>query len=135
MTDGIERHHQFAGLRAGNPGPVVYTANAQTADHKVVPPLSDSRDRFRAAQRTTKDGVVPVHRIAVLLGERLRMRDDRMAQPAECQLPLWLRFPNEGGERERATNAVEHTGAPGHQRFWNGSGFASGPTDLAVTDL
>src|SRR5262249_29653700 len=135
VADGIERHHEFTGLSTGHPGPVVHTANAKTADHKVVPALSDSRGRRRAPQCTTKDGVVPVHRVAVLFGERLGMHGDRVAQSAQCQLPLRLRFPNQSGERQRTTDAVEHTGAPGHQRFWDWSRFTSGPTDLAIADL
>ncbi len=37
----IERQHQFAGLRAGHPRPVIDAPDAQTVDDEIAPPLGD----------------------------------------------------------------------------------------------
>jgi len=37
VTDGVKSQDQFARFGAGDPGPVVDAANAEVADHEVVP--------------------------------------------------------------------------------------------------
>ena len=135
MADRIQRQDQLARFGAGHPGPVVYAANAEIGDHKVVPALRDSRGGRWTPHSTTEDRIVPIHRVAVFLGERLRMRGKRVSQPAERQFPLRLRFPDQAGERKRTTDAVEHAGTSGQKRFENGPRFASSPTDFAVAHL
>ncbi len=131
----LQRHHQLAGFGAGHPRAIAHAPDAQAVDHEVVPALLDPGGRRRTAHGATENGVVPVHRVAVLLGERLRVRGDRVTQPAQRQLPLRLRVVDQAGQRQRTPDAVEHAGAPGQQSLRQQAGFASRPSDLAVADL
>ncbi len=87
------------------------------------------------AQRAAEDRVVPVHRVMRLLGERRGMDGDRVAQPAQCELPLGLRLVEHIRQRQRTPDAVENTRAAGQQRLGQRSGRATCPTDFATLEL
>ena len=131
----IERQHQFAGFRAGHPGPVIDTPDAQTVNDEIAPSFGDSGGRRRTTKRPAEDRVVPVHRVMRLFGERRRVGSDRVAQPAERDLPFRLRLVDIVRQRQSAANAMEDAGAPGHQRLGNGARRATRPTNFAAFKL
>ncbi|PQM48371.1 hypothetical protein C1Y40_01411 [Mycobacterium talmoniae] len=63
------------------------------------------------------------------------MRDDRVPQPSQRQLPLRLRRVQIVRQRQRAPDAVVDAGAAGQQRFRHRPGGRSCPTDFAAGQL
>ncbi len=82
-----------------------------------------------AAQHAAEDGVVPVHRPAVLVEEHVGTVRDRDGERAERQLPVGTVVPEPLGDRERALQAVVDARRPGEQGAV--VGVVAAPRDLA----
>ncbi len=95
---------------------------------------SSSRRRSApvAAQRAAEDRVVPVHREAALVGERLRVFAQHVAQPVGRQFPVGLRIAEAFGEAYAAAQALVDRRAAGQQRVGARGRL---PDDLAAPGL
>ena len=64
VVEAVQRHHQLAGLRAGDPRVGVDAADAESRHDEVVPPRFDQVLTGPAAHGAAEHRVVPVHREA-----------------------------------------------------------------------
>ena len=132
-ADGVERHHQLARLGGGDPRAVGHAPDAAALDDERRPPRRDAGVGGIAAQHAAEDGVVPVHRPAVLVEEHVGSVRDGDGERAERQLPVGAFVPEALGDGERALQAVVDARRPREQRTV--VGVVAAPRDLAGLTL
>src|SRR3546814_3405960 len=91
IPQGVQGHHQLAGLRPGDPGVLADAADAESFFHEGVPVLGDEVEARVTADCAAQERVVPVHRELGLVEELVGVLTDRVGEPATGQLPLGLR--------------------------------------------
>ena len=135
IAHGVQCHDQLAGFGSGHPGAVVNTADAETVDDEITPPARDPVVGGRAANSAGKNRVVPVHRVSRLLGERIGVGGDRVAQSADRDLPFRLRLVDKIGQSQRAPDAVKRAGTSGQQGLVEHAVGPLRPVDLTGAGL
>src|SRR3954453_8459041 len=100
FAERVERERELARLRTGDPWPVRHATHTETRYDELVPPLLDAGQTRATADGAAEDRVVPVHREARLVGVHLRMRDERVPEQADGELPVRLRLGEMVGQRQ-----------------------------------
>ena len=115
-SDRLEREHELARLGGGHPRPVRHAADPAAADHELRPTRAEATVRLPSRDDTSEHGVVPVHRPAALVEERVRATRDRVGQGSEGALPVLASVPDGGGDGHAAAHAAVKARGGGEQR-------------------
>ncbi|WP_447645992.1 hypothetical protein [Nocardioides zeae] len=117
VPDGVERHDELAGLRAGHPRVRVDAPDAEARHHEVVPAGRDHAVGVLAADGAAEHRVVPVHRERRLVQEGIAVVTDGVPQPTGRELPRRLRVAHQVRQRQTGPQRLVAAGRARQQRL------------------
>ena len=136
LAAGVKGKHELAGLGHRHPRLVADAPDAEAGHDERVPAEGEPLGARWPAQRAAEHRVVPVHREPALVGERVGVAGDHVAELAGGQLPVRPRLAGQAGQRYRAAQPVQDARTAGKQReaAWR-AGTVAFPGHLAAPRL